>query len=465
MSFVQYEFLVFIAIFLPLYYACASRLFLQNLLVLSASIVFYAWWSKPLVLLILFESLVAYYAAKLIESHPQHKKVILWSTISILFAILGYFKYANFFIDSFIQISSMLGIIHNPLVLDIILPIGISFHTFQTLAYVIDVYRGDFRADNNLLRFTSFTIFFPQLVAGPVERAHDLLPQFSRVRQLTIKGISRAIHLIVLGYFFKVFIADTAAEIANVGFSPDTLSGWWTILGTIAFGLQIYCDFMGYSLIAKGIAGLMGFELSWNFSYPYWATSIRDFWKAWHITLSQWLRDYLYIPLGGNRGSNRRTSLNLVITMTLGGLWHGANWTFIAWGLFHGLALVIYHQLLNTPVRLHRLLKATGGWVVTMLVVYIGWFLFRARNWSDMTAMVYSLSQLEWFPAHTTALITLIFLHVILIASEMYERKTNNRYAILDAGKWQHSVIYGAMLFMTIVYAQRAQFTFIYFQF
>jgi D-alanyl-lipoteichoic acid acyltransferase DltB (MBOAT superfamily) len=464
MSFVQIEFLIFLAIFLPFYFASFTRLHLQNALVLGASIIFYAWWSKPLVLLILLESLIGYFGAIGIEKWPNRRKYILWGVVVSLLVILGYFKYANFFIDSFVNISNLLGFKSNSIVLDIILPIGISFHTFQTMAYVIDVYRRDYAADRHLLRFTAFTLFFPQLVAGPIERAHDLLPQFSKPRKFNEHTLRCAIHLIIYGYFIKIFIADSAAEIVNVAFIPAQPSGWWTILGTLAFGLQIYGDFLGYSLIAKGIAGLLGFELTWNFAYPYWATSIRDFWKSWHITLSRWLRDYLYIPLGGNRGSRFAASRNTLITMLLGGLWHGANWTFLAWGLFHGLALAAYHGLGSRVPHSGNSIKILG-WLMTMTVVYVGWFLFRAKNWAEVTGMLASLKQLEWFPAHTTSLMTLTLLYTVLFGIEFHERRASDRYALLRSSPWAQATVYGTMIFLIMVYAHRAQQTFIYFQF
>lgn len=464
MSFNQVEFLVFLSIFLPLYYGSSRRLHLQNFLVLSASIVFYAWWSIPLVFLILIESLMGYLGAIWIERFPNHSRAILWGVIISLLAILGYFKYANFFIDSFIRIANLFGSNRPSLVLSILLPIGISFHTFQTLAYVVDVYRGDYVADRHLLRFTAFTFFFPQLVAGPIERAHDLLPQFSRPRQFSEHTLRCAIHLIIYGYFIKIFIADTAAEIVSPAFSPTQPSGWWTILGTVAFGLQIYCDFWGYSLIAKGIAGLLGFNLTWNFAYPYWATSIRDFWRSWHITLSRWLRDYLYIPLGGNRGTQFAASRNTLITMILGGLWHGANWTFLAWGLLHGLALAAYHGLSN-PDSIATRQRQIAGWLTTMIIVYVGWFLFRAKDWAEVTGMLASLRNFEWYPAHTTSLTTLTCLYGVLFSMEFHERRISDRYALLRASPWVQASIYGTMMFLTLAFAERAQHVFIYFQF
>lgn len=287
-----------------------------------------------MVLLILAVSVIGYVGAISAERWQPRKRAILWIVVVLLLSILGYFKYANFFVEGFVALAPYLGFKPSAIVLEIILPIGISFHIFQTLAYVVDVSRGDYLAERDFIRFTSFTMFFPQLVAGPIERAHDLLPQFAAPRKIDRKLMGHAFHLIVIGYFFKIFVADSAAEIANVAFREDQPSGWWTVFGTLAFGLQIYGDFLGYSMIAKGVAALLGFELSWNFAHPYWATSIREFWQRWHITLSRWLRDYLYIPLGGNRGSPFAAPRNTLITMALGGLWHGANWTFIACGAY-----------------------------------------------------------------------------------------------------------------------------------
>lgn len=464
MSFTQIEFLSFLAVFLPLYYALLSRLALQNFLVLVASVIFYAWWSKPMVLLILAVSLIGYFGAIAIERWQLRKTAILWAVTILLLSILGYYKYANFFIEGFVNLASYLGLKPSSVVLEIILPIGISFHIFQTLAYVVDVSRSDYVAERNFLRFTAFTMFFPQLVAGPIERAHDLLPQFSAVRKMDRKLLGHAFHLIVFGYFFKIFVADSAAEIVNVAFRADQPSGWWTVLGTLAFGLQIYGDFLGYSMIAKGVAALLGFELTWNFAHPYWATSIREFWQRWHITLSRWLRDYLYIPLGGNRGGALAAPRNTLITMALGGLWHGANWTFIAWGVLHGLALAVYHSI-GRRITISNIAWTLSSWVLTMGVVFVGWFLFRAKNWAELTGMTRALRNFEWYPAHDGAALTIIFLAAILYAYEYFERKEDDRYALLRLSPWLGALFYGAAIWLTLAYSSRAGSSFIYFQF
>jgi D-alanyl-lipoteichoic acid acyltransferase DltB (MBOAT superfamily) len=247
-----------------------------------------------------------------------------------------------------------------------------------------------------------------------------------------------------------------------VAFRVDQSSGWWTILGTLAFGLQIYTDFLGYSMIAKGVALLLGFELKWNFAHPYWAKSLKEFWAGWHVTLSRWLRDYLYIPLGGNRGGGFSAPRNIIITMALGGLWHGANWTFIAWGGIHGIALAIFHSFSKRqPEGLNKYL----GWFLTMCVVYLGWFLFRARNLSEIKVMTLALRNFEWYPAHLTAVISLIFLYSIVFLYEYFERRTGDRYALLRLNPWVSSFFYASALFLTLIYSSRAGSSFIYFQF
>ena len=320
----------------------------------------------------------------------NRRKIFLFFSIAANLTLLGFFKYYNFFIESFIDFSnSVFGYNPNVWSLNIILPVGISFYTFQTMSYTIDVYRKELEASENFIDFATYVAFFPQLVAGPIERAKHLLPQFKKPR-IIAKGqdFKDSLWLIFWGLFKKMVVADNMSQIVNNIFGPydnglSTLpdNAWLTIIGILAFAFQIYGDFSGYTDIARGTAKLLGFDIMLNFNLPYFANSPSDFWRRWHISLSSWLRDYLYIPLGGNRKGNFNTYRNLFLTMLLGGLWHGAAWTFVIWGAYHGLILIIY-RLGNIDKKIKSFSKtAKLGMVIFMFVLTcIGWLIFRAQN-------------------------------------------------------------------------------------
>jgi D-alanyl-lipoteichoic acid acyltransferase DltB (MBOAT superfamily) len=333
-------------------------------------------------------------------------RLALMTSIGINLGILGFFKYFNFFIHSFAAAwESILGTPPDLVTLNIILPVGISFYTFQSMSYTIDVYRGDLRASERLREYAVFVSFFPQLVAGPIERASHLLPQFQRPRILPDReGVRHAAWLIGWGLYKKTVVADNMAILVNGVFNPhDGVAVWGSsapvhdglrlLFAVYAFALQIYCDFSGYTDIARGAAKLFGFDIMLNFNLPYFATSPSDFWRRWHISLSTWLRDYLYISLGGNRGSELQTYRNLFLTMLLGGLWHGASWTFVAWGAYHGILLILYRLL---GIRTER----TGTpWIVRLpmgLLMFhltcVGWLLFRAQNMETVRLFVTSIA-------------------------------------------------------------------------
>jgi D-alanyl-lipoteichoic acid acyltransferase DltB (MBOAT superfamily) len=310
-------------------------------------------------------------------------------TISLVLnlGLLGFFKYFGFFSESFAALCQSLGIPVQPLTLQIVLPVGISFYTFQSLAYTIDVYRGRIEAETRPLHFALFVAFFPQLVAGPIERPQSLIPQFRHLRHVTWERLASGSFLLAVGLFKKVVIADTVARVANAAFALEEPTGLQVLLGVYAFAFQIYCDFSGYSDIARGSARCLGFELSRNFDMPYFSATPSEFWSRWHISLSAWLRDYLYIPLGGNRRGRARTYLNLMLTMLLGGLWHGAAWTYVLWGAFHGLLLCLYRALAQ-PVEawaerrqplLKSVLHVLAG-VGFFQLVCTSWVFFRAES-------------------------------------------------------------------------------------
>lgn len=464
MSFVSYEFFVFLGIVFGLYYLF-PKIWMQNLLIVLASFVFYGFWDWRFLSLLLANALVSYLAAIFIERSESQKrrKIYLWTTAVIVLSALGFFKYFNFFIDTGVVAARALGWQAHESTLKIILPLGISFMTFQGLAYVIDVYRGQHAADKNLTRVLAFKSFFPQLVAGPIERAGHLLDQFKQRRVLTEEKVKRAIWLMIYGFAMKIVVADSMAPIVDSQFVTTQVFGWSVVLGTIAFGIQIYADFCGYSLIAKGVALLFGFDLIWNFRFPYWSVSISEFWRRWHISLSFWLRDYLYIPLGGNRYGSIVAARNMMITMILGGLWHGASWNFVLWGLLHGVSLGIWRYS-SAPTTPTSGLGKIVGWTITMLIVFVGWFLFRATSWPLITNMIAALNYWEWVPVHYAMLKAIIAVSVPLGLLEWSLQKYGDYFLIKS-----HPIIaypvYSALTVLVLAMAGSYQATFIYFQF
>jgi alginate O-acetyltransferase complex protein AlgI len=464
MSFVSLAFAIFYPVVLTLYHVLSGRLRLQNLLLLAASYFFYGWWDWRFLGLLLLTSLVDFSAALIIEDRPRYRRAALVPSICVNLGILFVFKYFDFFAGDLNALLRQLGLATRIETLRVVLPVGISFYTFQSMAYTIDVYRRQGPAERDLVVFLAYISFFPQLVAGPIERAHHLLPQFSRPRRLLPAAVHQGIWLIVWGYFLKMVVGDSAGPIADAAFRADQRYGWTVVFGTIAFGLQIFGDFCGYSYIAKGLAALMGFELVWNFRQPYWSLSVQEFWQRWHISLSTWLRDYLYIPLGGNRLGRGRTYVNLVTTMALGGLWHGAGWNFVFWGLLHGVALAV-HRLYDSlkPPRWH--LPAPLAWALTMIVVFTGWFFFRARSWEMILAMGSALGDLTWAPGHTLALRALVALALPVAVVEWLQQTERGPFAIAEAHWTVRATANALALLAIIALMDRARTEFIYFQF
>lgn len=352
---------------------------------LAASYVFYGAWDWRFLGLIALSTVGDWAFALRIASAKNPR---LWVRLSVCanLGLLGFFKYFGFFVDSAVALLASLGLeAHRP-TLAIVLPVGISFYTFQSLSYTIDVYRGTLRATRSLLDFALFVAFFPQLVAGPIVRAVDFLPQLERKTVFNPAAVRPALVLLLVGFFKKAVVSDNLAlHIDRYFAAPEefgALSAW---IATLAYGVQIYCDFSGYTDMALGCAGLLGYSLCLNFAHPYLARDITSFWRRWHISLSTWLRDYLYVPLGGSRGSNLFTYRNLMLTMLLGGLWHGAAWTFVAWGGLHGLGLVV-HRIWRARVREGSGLRrafASLGLPLTLGFVCLGWIFFRAESFAD----------------------------------------------------------------------------------
>ena len=392
MLFNSWVFLPFLLGVLAFYYLLRQRG--QNVLLLVASYVFYGAWDWRFLSLIWLSTVVDYVVGLRLASteSPRSRKTLLLTSCVVNLTLLGFFKYFNFFVDSATSSLALFGVHAPTLRLDIVLPVGISFYTFQTMSYTIDIYRGRLRPCRSFLDFALFVAFFPQLVAGPIERATHLLPQLTLPRRVRGDQLYSGAWLILWGLWKKVVVADNLAIVVDQVFNNvDEASGVACLLAVYAFAYQIYCDFSGYSDIARGIAKLMGIELMVNFAMPYLARSPAEFWHRWHISLSTWLRDYLYIPLGGSRGGAARTYRNLMLTMLLGGLWHGAAWTFVLWGGYHGALLAIHRWLRggratepDTRGGLVSWLSCIGMFHLTCL----GWLLFRAPTVGTVTSML-----------------------------------------------------------------------------
>ena len=390
MLFNSFAYFIFLPITFVVYWSLQNRLRVQNIWLLLCSYIFYAWWDWRFLSLIIFSSFVDFLIGQKIYGAAQkHRKVWLLLSLTANLGLLGIFKYFNFFADSFASLMQNLGWSPGDLTLNIILPVGISFYTFQTLSYTIDIYRGTLKPTNNPISFFTYVAFFAQLVAGPIERAANLLPQIESKRIFKRKMFQDGIVQIAIGLFRKIVIADTLGKYVDPIYQNlEIYDSSTIILATVFYAFQIYYDFAGYSDIAIGSAKLLGFNFMQNFNLPYFSVSLTEFWRKWHISLSFWLRDYLYISLGGNRKGIKITYRNLMLTMVLGGLWHGSSWNFVIWGGIHGVVLSI-EKFLNAndyfePLRKVKVL----GWVFTFSIVLLAWVFFRAEDFtSALTAI------------------------------------------------------------------------------
>ena len=479
MTFNSLHFVLFFAIVFALFCQLRNRLIARNVMLLLASWYFYGAWDARFLGLLIGTQIFDYTFARLMERHPigdvRRKRFVIGSCVVNL-SVLGFFKYCNFFIDSFVQLTTSMGLQVDRPVLNVVLPVGISFYTFQSMSYVIDVYRGHLRAEKNPLHFGLFVAFFPQLVAGPIERATHLLPQIKSRTELTWGNIHHGFWLISLGIFKKIVLADNVSRVSHAVFDAGGTPMWWeTVIGVWAFAIQIYCDFSAYSDIARGVARMMGFDLMRNFDLPYLAVNPSDFWRRWHISLSTWLRDYLYIPLGGNRGSTFKIYRNLMLTMLLGGLWHGATWLFILWGLYHGALLCVHRALKPTLDKYLTFRRAPQAalWTVIRIVVFFqftcfGWLLFRAGTFENMRRML-----TDFFatpdktpglvsPAH---LLTLGVIATVLFAAQWFKYKSANHDVIFKMPVLVRAVVYALMILGILVFGEYGGGEFIYFQF
>jgi alginate O-acetyltransferase complex protein AlgI len=444
----------------------------QNIVILVAGLVFYGWWDWRFLFLIFATTAADYLCAILIhESTTERRRtVFLTAALVINLTTLGLFKYLDFFIQSASDLIRQLGGAPNMALLHLVLPLGISFYTFHALSYAIDVYRRRMEPERNYLIYLSYVMFFPLLVAGPIERAWHLMPQFKVGRSVTAAKVWSGVMLCAAGFVKKIVVADNVAVMANYGFGRSSGTGALHLLAIYAFAVQIYCDFSAYSDIARGSARILGFEVFQNFDLPYLTTNPRQFWRAWHISLSSWFRDYVYIPLGGNRGSRWQTLRNLAITMLLCGLWHGAAWVFVLWGAFHGVMFAVYDVWSRSAIgqwvsARQGALAHTLKCLVFFQFVCLGWLLFRADSVGQATNMLRSIA-FNFSPDPSTANLALkLGLFVVpLLAVQIYQR----RFGMAPWDGWRREfqvlALGAAAVFILLVGApNRTQF--IYFQF
>jgi len=440
---------------------------------LIASYLFYAAWSPPFVILIWVSTLVDWFAARGIAAARTPRRRRAWLAVSLAgnLGLLGYFKYGGFLLDNFTALLAQLGVHFQAAAPGVVLPVGISFYTFQTLSYTLDVYRGQTRPWPSFLDYALFVTFFPQLVAGPIVRAVDFLPQCIEPKRATRRQLGWGLHLMVLGLFEKIVLADALlAPVADRVFSraasANFLSAW---TGTAAFAGQIFFDFAGYSTCAIGAALCLGFALPDNFRFPYAAVGFSDFWRRWHITLSSWLRDYLYIPLGGNRRGNARTLVNLSATMFLGGLWHGADWRFVVWGLLHGVYLVaerLARALLGERLagRSRRLRLPLA--LLTFFLVCLTWVFFRAQSFADAFLLLGAMFGAHHGGLHVPAVQRLQVAAVMLalLAGGWLLRDASLEHLAGRTPAWLRVAAVAAML-LSFAFVPGNERAFIYFQF
>lgn len=403
MLFNSFEFIIFFVIVFTLYYKSYDKLKYQNILILISSYVFYGWWDYRFLSLIIISSICDFIIGRAIDKSKvdKERKRLLYLSLLINLGFLGFFKYYNFFAESFTDLVSIFGFETSPFFLKIVLPVGISFYTFQTMSYTIDIYRNKMKSTNNLLEFMTFVSFFPQLVAGPIERASNLLPQFAKKRVFNKCEFQEGIKQALWGLFKKIVIADNCAFYVNQIFeSSDSYPGSVLVIGLILFGFQIYGDFSGYSDIAIGISRMMGINLMQNFKSPFLSQDIQEFWRRWHISLSTWFRDYVYIPLGGSKVSNFRKNLNVLITFTISGFWHGSDWTYVLWGASHGIFYFIQMGYGNTLGKIKILPKGMAtlyNMFWTYLAVTSVWILFRADSIEQSIALFHEVTSNSLF--------------------------------------------------------------------
>ena len=463
---------VFLSLAVLIYWQLSHRK--QNVFLLTASYFFYGWWDWRFLGLIAASTVVDYYCARGIDSsdNAKQRRALLALSVIINLSFLGFFKYFDFFVDSLASALETLGITNVPrTTLQFILPPGISFYTFQELAYIVDVYHRRIKPARSLIDYALFISLFPHLIAGPIQRPAHLLPQVEQPRLLMPERFFNGLALILAGLFRKCVIADNCALLADAAFSGrlGKPSLFVLAIGAYAFAWQIYGDFSGYSDIARGSAQLLGFHFMVNFRQPYLAENFKDFWRRWHISLSTWLRDYLYIPLGGSRYSPRITYLNLLVTMLLGGLWHGANWTFVLWGSLHGGCLAVERMFGQLATR--SIIPAKSNWsrwakrVVIFHLVCLAWIFFRAESVGEAFYLLRGLGTVTWRPEFWIAFKFLVLFTVPLFVMDLVLERRSEEY-VLERSRNLYRVAFAtSMLVLVTLFSGNQINAFIYFQF
>ena len=469
MLFDSTAYVVFLILVVLVYWRLPFRK--QNFFLLAASYFFYGWWDWRFLFLMGSSTLVNFTVSRQIDASTdeQKRKALLIFSLILNFAFLGFFKYFEFFLDSFIQLAAVLGLANIPIVVwKIVLPPAISFYTFQEVAYIVDVYQRKIRPADQVVDYALFVSLFPHLIAGPIQQPSHLLPQVQKPRPWNPDKVFDGLMLILEGIFRKVVIADNCALIANAAFGGGMgpPSAWIVLLGVYAFAWQIYGDFSGYSCVARGSAQVLGFHFMINFRQPYLAESLQDFWRRWHISLSTWLRDYLYIPLGGSRLGSARTYANLMITMLLGGLWHGANWTFVVWGGIHGAGLAMERG--SGFVGNHAFRSNLGRWIRRVIIfhfVCFAWIFFRSPSFDTAWGFLAGLGDWQWKSVYGLALLFLLAHVIVLLFIDLHLEHSGGEY-LLEKRPLIARVTCGLLLcvFITLFGANQTN-AFIYFQF
>jgi alginate O-acetyltransferase complex protein AlgI len=469
MIFNSIDFAIFLPVVFILYWLVSNKhLKLQNLLIVAASYLFYGWWDWRFLSLIIFSTIIDYSVGIGLsrQEDTTKRKALLWTSIFVNLGLLGFFKYFNFFLDSFTKTFSFFGAEITSSSLNIILPVGISFYTFQTLSYSIDVYKRKLEPTKDFIAFSAFVSFFPQLVAGPIERAFNLLPQFTAQRKYSYQVFSYGIKQIIWGFFLKLVVADRAAVYVNAIYNnAENHEGLSFIAATILFSFQIYGDFAGYSLIAIGVAKLFGFDLMKNFNRPYFSSTVSEFWTRWHISLSTWFRDYLYIPLGGNRVIKPRLLFNLFITFLISGLWHGANWTFVVWGALNGIYIIVEVFLFNK--RSSKIINV----VFTFILINFAWIFFRANSIGDAFFIVENIitnpgKLYIGSGPDVTAPIYAGFAIALLLLVEIKREYFNSLFSVsLHKLEFVRMFNYAILVYIILSFGVFGESNFIYFQF
>jgi D-alanyl-lipoteichoic acid acyltransferase DltB (MBOAT superfamily) len=488
MLFTSLTFIVFLVVVFALYWSLPWRRG-QNLLLAVASYVFYAWWDPRFCALMFLHCLVDFTIAQGLSriEKPRGRKVLLLGSILFNLGLLGTFKYFHFFQDNLVALAAGLGFHLEPWSVQIVLPVGISFYTFQSLGYTIDVYRRRLEPARNLIDYLAFVAFFPVLIAGPIERAVNLLPQFARPRRFDHAAAVAGCRLILVGFAKKLLLADNLARVVTFYYQSDTapyVSGGQLLLATVCFAFQIYCDFSAYSDIAIGTARLLGFSLMRNFAYPYFSVDLVEFWRRWHISLSSWFRDYVYIPLGGSRGSKAALVRNLFVTFLLSGLWHGASWNFVLWGAFHGVGVAFCTLVLGRSggrgsrrpgdteevpggEGLLPSPRALAGMAATFAYVCVGWVFFRAATLGDALVILKRMATRPFTPFSVgcMGLRTPLALVAGLVLVEWLQRRKPDLLALDRIPRPARWLAYTSVLWLTLYWHTSQAAPFIYFQF